>query len=589
MLIPDDSVHLFCRSVLESGSLEAKLRPPLAAGGGPLSDHVPGPALRLDEPARVPELRPHRVVEPLPPRGKVATVGEQVACLRRFAHHELMAVELFAWALITWPQMPRALRGGMLAALADEQRHLRLYLDRLAAHGAVLGNAPLSDYLWRHAAAIRDHPAGPAAFLAAMGLTFEQANLDFTLAYRDGFRAGGDEESAAVLAQVHHEEIGHVRLAWTWLRRLGGRGREPVALYEQSVPFPLGARRAKAHPFDHVSRRQAGLPEALIEHVRRGGTSAAVKAPPQAAAADPAPTTGVLLLPNLGAEDPAAMVSARARQVSLRVAGLWMHLHGSQALLADPRTEETQTMPWPAVLGRRPDAPVWDWLEDRGGLVPWLGTESARLLAARLGRRWTGGMPDPLLSDKAWALRRLRAAGLVPPCLDPLLRIINPEELRHRHAGAALLAEVAAWPRWTGGRAVLKPRRGSSGRGRVAVECDGAAPPPGRALDRLARRGGAILEPWLSRRADLSVQGVLDSAGRLDLLGSTRQLLTPAGIWLGNAGLVGDQGEFSSGHEEDAALRAAAVAAAGWLALRGYQGPFGVDAFTFRDPEGQTA
>jgi len=585
MLISDDSVHLFCRSLLESGTLAAKLKPPVAAGGGLLKDDDPGPALRIDEPARAPELRPHRVVDPLPPRGRVATVRDQVACLRRFAHHELMAVELFAWALVTWPAMPRVLRRGMVAALADEQRHLQLYLDRLAAHGAHLGNAPLSDYLWRHTAAIREHPAGPAAFLAAMGLTFEQANLDFTLAYRDGFRAGGDEETAAVLAQVHHEEIGHVRLAWTWLRRLQGRSADPVALYEQAVPFPLGPRRAKAHPFDEVSRRRAGLPEALIEHVRQGG--GAVEAPlPRPPSPLGAQASGVLLLSNLGAEDHTAMVSARARQMSMRVAGLWAHLHGAGAMVADPRTEERHEVQWPEALGAQPATPVWEWLEDSGGLVPWLATESARLQAVRRGRHWSWGLPDPLLSDKAWALRHARNHGLVPACLQPLMRVIDAEELRRPRAGEALVKEVAAWPAWTLGRAVLKPRRGSSGRGRVALEGSMPAPPPGRALDRLARRGGAVLEPWLTRGVDLSVQGYLDAAGELTILGSTRQLLTGAGIWLGNGGVLTDPGEVASGHQEDGKLREAVVAAGEWLASRRYRGPFGIDAFTFRDSQG---
>jgi uncharacterized ferritin-like protein (DUF455 family) len=106
-----------------------------------------------------------------------------------------------------------------------------------------------------------------------MGLTLEQANLDFTLTYRDGFREAGDEESAAVCQLVHDEEIAHVALAARWLKRLdAGTATGPEAtdldLYLETVPFPLGPARAKGKRFEKKPRQKAGLSEALIEHVR---------------------------------------------------------------------------------------------------------------------------------------------------------------------------------------------------------------------------------------------------------------------------------------------------------------------------------
>jgi uncharacterized ferritin-like protein (DUF455 family) len=131
-----------------------------------------------------------------------------------------MAVELYAWALLRWPQAPRGLRADWLGVLADEQRHCRLYLERLSAHRSDLASHTLSDYFWKHASAIAASRRGPQAFLCAMGLTLEQANLDFSLVYRDAFRAGGDEASARVCQRVHEDEIGHVALAARWLRAL---------------------------------------------------------------------------------------------------------------------------------------------------------------------------------------------------------------------------------------------------------------------------------------------------------------------------------------------------------------------------------
>jgi uncharacterized ferritin-like protein (DUF455 family) len=194
----------------------------------------------------------------------------RIECLSRFAHHELMAVELFAWALLRWPHLDGALRKGLLAALVDEQRHCRLYLDRLAAHGGRFDADGHSDYFWQQIPSIVASPHGPRAFLAAMGLTLEQANLDFTLTYRDGFADAGDLESAAVCQKVHDEEIAHVALAIRWMSRLDQEvpPKSDLEGYLDCVPFPLGPARAKGRRFEVNARRKAGLSEEMIEYIR---------------------------------------------------------------------------------------------------------------------------------------------------------------------------------------------------------------------------------------------------------------------------------------------------------------------------------
>ncbi|MCZ6784169.1 MAG: DUF455 family protein, partial [Proteobacteria bacterium] len=262
------SVREFCRRILESGDLETKLAPP-----GPLDDHEPGPALSIDRPARAPGLRLAGGSAPLPRPSELGHADARARALARFAHHELMAVELFAWALLRWPELPRALRDDLLAVLADEQRHCQLYRSRLREHGSRLADhAPHSDYFWRHAPAVAASPAGPRAFLAAMGLTLEQANLDFSLVYRDAFRAAGDEESARVCERVHRDEIGHVGVASRWLQSLSPE-RDLVAAYDEAVPFPLSAARAKGHRFDASARRKAGLDERFIGYIRDARSS----------------------------------------------------------------------------------------------------------------------------------------------------------------------------------------------------------------------------------------------------------------------------------------------------------------------------
>jgi uncharacterized ferritin-like protein (DUF455 family) len=267
------TVRAFCRRVFESGNLAAKLAPPIGSPGEALLDQPAGPALYLDRPARDPGLEMHSGVEPLPRPGDLVSREARASCLARFANHELMAVELFAWALLRWPDLPSELRRGFVAVLAEEQLHCRLYLDRLHALGSALSDHRLSDYFWKHAPAIAASPHGARAFLSAMGLTFEQANLDFTLIYRDGFRSAGDEESAQVCQRIHDDEVGHVRLAARWLRALAPEGQGEIEAYREAVPFPLAAARAKGRRFEAAARRRAGLSEDFIAFVRDARSS----------------------------------------------------------------------------------------------------------------------------------------------------------------------------------------------------------------------------------------------------------------------------------------------------------------------------
>lgn len=261
------TVREFCLRILESGDLESKLAPPRDADGVFLDD-PPGPPVRIDRPVRDAALALRGGTGALPKLHALEREEARAITLARFAHHELMAVELFAWALLRWPDLPAALRRGFLHALEEEQLHLRLYLDRIRALGHSFEDHEHSDYFWKLAPSIAAHPAGPLAFLSAMGLTLEQANLDFSLLYRDAFRRVGDLDSAEVMQKVHDDEVGHVKLAAVWVRRLKDPRRSDVEAYEGAVPSPLCAARAKGRIFHEAPRRRAGLSEEMIEWVR---------------------------------------------------------------------------------------------------------------------------------------------------------------------------------------------------------------------------------------------------------------------------------------------------------------------------------
>jgi uncharacterized ferritin-like protein (DUF455 family) len=260
------TIAAWARALLERGTLEDKLAPPPV---GAVDDVVDlGGGVDIVEPARAAALTMTDGTDKLPKLGALSSAEARAVTLSRFAHHELMATELFAWALLKFPAAPTSLRRGWVAALVEEQDHLRLYVDRLAAHGVAFGDVPLSGYFWKLVPAIRTAPSPLAAFLCAQGLTLEQANLDFTILYRDAFRAAGDVDTARVLQTVHDDEIAHVRLARAWLVRDDDAADADVRRYREHVPFPLSAARAKGRRFEVGARRRAGLSEAFIEHVR---------------------------------------------------------------------------------------------------------------------------------------------------------------------------------------------------------------------------------------------------------------------------------------------------------------------------------
>ena len=585
----------FCLRILESGDLASKLAPPLDRAGQVLALDPSGSAIFIDRPARDVGLRMRGGGDKLPRPGELSDLASRQLCLARFAHHELMAVEYFAWALLRWPDLPLPLRRGLLAALADEQRHCRLYLDRLDALGGRFDGDDHSDYFWRHAPAIAASPAGPAAFLAAMGLTLEQANLDFTLTYRDGFARAGDPESAAICQQVHDDEIAHVALAAYWLVRL-----EPASpgapdsrldagdldAYLASVPFPLGAGRAKGRRFEAKPRARAGLSEAFIEHVRQARSSQERGRP--------------WILPNLGAEEgldwraypsePHARVAVRLLALLFPKSARIVHRDGGGAWRSEPAAAD-----WPSALGPPPERAVVPWLETTTDAFAWIHTRSlAESLAAGLPGQPRVALagPDPdcvhALHDKAFALEAARALGLHPPELDPLLLVLSPEDLgRPDETLARLTHALDAWPAWTARRFTLKPRFGSSGRGRVGGEGQIDTPAVRGAFARLARRGGAVFEPWLARTRDFSVVLHLPAANASpSILASFEMLTTRSGVFRGHCGEVDIGGGVYSGDPDDDRLRAGAADIARMAADRGFFGACGVDAFRYRTGDG---
>jgi hypothetical protein len=295
------------------------------------------------------------------------------------------------------------------------------------------------------------------------------------------------------------------------------------------------------------------------------------------------------LIPNLGAEEGGEWRTHPSVPAVRCAARLWRGLFGPAARWLDEDTS-AGAFAWPAALGAAPEAPVFPWLDAPGDATAWLNTDEAERTATAAGRSLSGAPPAAVhrVHDKAFAHREALAAGLVPAPLRDAVHVLDPSTLRDEaEALRCIEAAVASWPPPLGRRFTLKPRFGSSGRGRVAG-ADGRADTPELrgALARLADRGGALLEPWLARRADLSAQLVVEEAGGLLLLGCTEQIVTPSGVPVGHRGLVDARGRVSSGTAYDEALREAAVAIGASAAKQGFFGPCGIDAFAFDDSGG---
>ena len=226
------TARAFAEQLVRATTLEGKLVPPPPD----LALDDAEPPLRIPAPGRPPALAIVPVKKGIvPPVAGMHDPAQRARILHALANHELQAIELFAWALLAYPAAPPLFRRGLVAILADEQRHFALYTDRLRAFHTTFGDHPVTGHFWNKL----DHLETPLHFICAMGLTFENANLDFANDYAAAARACGDAATAATLDQVHTDEIAHVRP-------------------------PLGPRRARGPRFDAEARRRAGFSPEFI-------------------------------------------------------------------------------------------------------------------------------------------------------------------------------------------------------------------------------------------------------------------------------------------------------------------------------------
>lgn len=179
--------------------------------------------------------------------------------MHAFLHHELQAAELFAWALLAFPEAPPTLREGLVRILLDEVRHANLYAEEVRRLGFEVGAFPVRDFFWERVPGC----GSIESFLAVMGLGFEAGNLDHAARFAAIFRDVGDSRAAEVQRIVGADEIAHVRFGATWFRAL--HGSLDFEAWEKALPSPLSPLLMRGEPICLSARRQAGLDESFLE------------------------------------------------------------------------------------------------------------------------------------------------------------------------------------------------------------------------------------------------------------------------------------------------------------------------------------
>lgn len=250
----------FALKILTGGSLEEKLFTPET-----LTDERPGASLHFSNPSRSGQLQfsLHTSKDKLAPLHDLKLKDNRIEALHRFAGHELIAVEIMASALLAFPDAPKTFRKGLCHTLQEEQEHVRIYAKRLEEMGVQFGDLPLFRRFWGHV----PYLLTPSAYVSAMSLTFEMANLDFAPMYGSHFAKYGDEESAKLMAIILRDEIAHVSFGYRWLNRWKEANSSGWQAWLNALPHTLKPRQARGKHFQREAREKAGLDPDWIERL----------------------------------------------------------------------------------------------------------------------------------------------------------------------------------------------------------------------------------------------------------------------------------------------------------------------------------
>jgi len=602
--------------ILFSTTLEEKLQCPEV-----ITDDRPGAPLAAPEaPGRPAELcfrTQGSARADFPGVHRLEQERERGRLLHFFGNHELLATELMALVLLRFPDAPAAFRRGVLNTLKDEQRHTRLYMQRMKECGITFGELPVSGFFWRCASTM-EHPIDYATTLC---LTFEQANLDFARHFASGFAQVGDADTARLLDQIYHDEIGHVAYGLKWFRRWKNPQESDWEAFCRTLKFPLSPQRAKGFTLNVEGRRAAGLDPDFIASLNvysqsKGRTPSVYVFNPFAEARiahgnafTPAKHQAQL------ARDLASLPQFLCRQddlVLLAKRPSVEFLSGiKQAGFALPEFvemgEHTGTSGLASLAHRKLGAlRPWAWgpdsMELLGSLFPQVTGENRSA-----NQRFNAGIAQ--LYSKAWSAKFLSSVLAQSQRGESATRLAatwaSESWLCTEHeVGVAVntyaeaCAAIEAIRRGGHHKVVVKEALGLAGQNALRLWEPTLLPAQRRWLERAVQNGRQlVVEPWLEREVDFSVQLEMGPHG-LKLCGYT--------------GLINDRrGQFqanTAGSHHHRRLPATVVACFSQpadiarrlqrlygdvfalleveLQRAGHVGPVGIDAFVYRTPLG---
>ena len=523
--------------IIQATSLEEKLVDP-----GDWTDENPGKAMASpDRPGR-PECLVFKGVDQsdsgFPGLHRIENDLDRGRLLHFFANHELLATELMALVLVRFPEAPAAFRAGVARTLRDEQQHTAWYIARMRELGIQFGELPVSGYFWRSVASMET----PLDFVSRLSLTFEQANLDYCRQFAGLFSNVGDTASAGILDRIYKDEIAHVAHGLKWFRRWKRAGETDWDAFCRQLRFPLSPARAKGVHFNSDGRRAAGLSPEFIDALKvsaqsKGRTPLVWWFNPFA--------EGYIRLGN--AFTPGKKQAALLQDLST----LPQFLARSGDIVLTPKKPSNRFLAQLAEAGF--DLPEWVEVDTPrigpipelfgrklGGLRPWAWSPESLALMEPLVPQVTDtsrAVPASLerfypLFAKSWStqlLRRLleRATNVPGLC---------PQEV----VGTTVASAPEAWEavrlyRDKGyHRLVVKQSLGMAGDQTIRLWEPELLPQQVRWIERALESGcELVVEPWLDRLADFSVQ--YEMVGQqLRVVGHTELMCDQRGQYQGN-------------------------------------------------------
>ncbi len=188
-----------------------------------------------------------------------------------------------------------------------------------------------------------------------------------------------------------------------------------------------------------------------------------------------------------------------------------------------------------------------------------------------------GAVVDDTLAPSRSILRKVNARPFLqnvrPPLIENAFQKTTATHLDDALAQVSLPARLG----W-----LVRRSFGAAGRGRRRI----ASGKPGSAdlawLEASLRSGPLTIEPFVEVTREFTRSGWISPQGQVSVAPPCFQETTPAGAWTKTT--AARSGEM--GDRQDYRLAQAVVEVGQALSAAGYYGPYGIDAFAYRNPQG---